>query len=96
MNSSSSTATSTVAESFQSSWPPTGEAEEGYAVACEEFGERKRGHTQFWKYLKELDALGLIDAKVSRNGMVGKTTMISLPEIPAKVLEERLESGMRP
>ena len=28
MNSSSSTATSTVAESFQSSWPPTGEAEE--------------------------------------------------------------------
>ena len=28
MNSSSSTATSTVAESFQSSWPPTGEAED--------------------------------------------------------------------
>jgi len=73
----------------------TGEAEEGYAIACEEFGERKRGHTQFWKYLKELDALGLIDTKVSKEGMVGKTTMISLPEIPAKVLEERLESGMR-
>ena len=73
----------------------TGEAEEGYAVACEEFGERKRGHTQFWKYLKELDALGLIDAKVSRDEVVGKTTMISLPEIPARVLEERLESGMR-
>ena len=74
----------------------TGEAEEGYAITCEEFGERKRGHTQFWKYLKELDALGLIDTRVSREGMVGKTTMISLPEIPAKVLEERLESGLRP
>jgi cell division control protein 6 len=74
----------------------TGEAEDGYAIACEEFGERKRGHTQFWKYLKELDALGLIDARVSREGVVGKTTMISLPEIPAKVLEERLEGGLRP
>ncbi|MFQ6107731.1 MAG: Cdc6/Cdc18 family protein [Thermoplasmata archaeon] len=74
----------------------TGEAEDGYAIACEEFGERKRGHTQFWKYLKELDALGLIDTKVSREGMVGKTTLISLPEIPARVLEERLESGLRP
>lgn len=74
----------------------TGEAEKGYAIACEEFGERKRAHTQFWKYLKELDALGLIDTRVSREGMVGKTTMISLPEIPAKVLEEKLESGLRP
>jgi cell division control protein 6 len=74
----------------------TGEAEEGYAIACEEFGERKRGHTQFWKYIKELDALGLIDTQVSREGVVGKTTMISLPEIPAKVLEERLEGGLRP
>src|SRR5436853_5856698 len=39
-----------------------GEAEEAYAVVCEEYGEKPRAHTQFWKYVKELDALGLVDA----------------------------------
>ncbi len=68
----------------------TGAAEEAYTVVCEEYGERKRGHTQFWKYLGDLDALGLIDAKVSGQGVVGKTTIISLPEIPAKTLEAML------
>ncbi|HEV8594559.1 MAG TPA: AAA family ATPase [Thermoplasmata archaeon] len=73
----------------------TGEAEDAYGVACEEFGEKKRGHTQFWKYLKELDALGLIDAKLSGEGVVGKTTLISVPEIPAKTLEKHLEASLR-
>ena len=68
----------------------TGAAEEAYAVVCEEYEERKRGHTQFWKYLGDLDALGLIDAKISGQGVVGKTTIISLPEIPAKTLETML------
>ncbi|TLZ51365.1 MAG: AAA family ATPase [Methanobacteriota archaeon] len=74
----------------------TGEAEEAYAIACEEFGEKKRGHTQFWKYLKELDALGLIEAKLSGEGVVGKTTMISLPEVPAKPLAQLIETSLRP
>lgn len=73
----------------------TGEAEEVYGVVCEEFGEKKRGHTQFWKYIKELDALGLIDAKLSGEGVVGKTTLISVPEIPAKTLEKLIEAGLR-
>ncbi len=73
----------------------TGEAEDAYAVVCEEFGEKKRGHTQFWKYVKELDALGLIDAKLSGEGVVGKTTIISLTEIPAKTLVQRIEGGLR-
>jgi len=73
----------------------TGEAEEAYAIACEEFGEKKRGHTQFWKYLKELDALGLIEAKLSGEGVVGKTTMISLPEVPAKPLAQLIEGALR-
>jgi len=73
----------------------TGEAEEAYVVVCEEYGEKRRGHTQFWKYLKDLDALGLIDAKISGQGIVGKTTLISLPEIPVKVLTHMLEELLK-
>jgi cell division control protein 6 len=71
----------------------TGDAEKMYALICEEFEHKKLGHTQFWKYLKELDDLGIIQAKKSSKGLVGTTTMISLPDIPAKVLEEKL-TGM--
>lgn len=69
----------------------TGQAEESYKVVCEEYDERRRGHTQFWKYIKDLDALGFIDAKISGEGVVGKTTFISLSEIPARQLAEILE-----
>ncbi len=73
----------------------TGEAEEAYEVTCEEFREKPRGHTQFWKYVKDLDALGLIDAKISGEGVVGKTTLISVPEVPAKVLSDNLERTLK-
>jgi cell division control protein 6 len=72
----------------------TGEAEESYALVCEEFGERKRGHTQFWKYLQDLDALGFIEAKPSGEGVTGKTTIISMQEVPARALIERLEAQL--
>ncbi|MDG6221616.1 MAG: orc1/cdc6 family replication initiation protein, partial [Candidatus Thermoplasmatota archaeon] len=71
----------------------TGVIEEKYAVACEEYGEEARKHTQFWKYMKDLEALGLIDTKVS-HGKGGTTTMVTLRDIPAKVLEEKLVSIM--
>ncbi|TLZ57704.1 MAG: AAA family ATPase [Methanobacteriota archaeon] len=72
-----------------------GEAEEAYTLVCEEYGEKPRAHTQFWKYVKELDALGLVDTKLSGKGEVGKTTLISLPEIPAKVLADNLERSLK-
>lgn len=72
----------------------TGEAEKMYAVVCEEFEVKKLGHTQFWKYIKGLDDLGLVSAKKSSKGVVGTTTMISLLDIPAKVLEEKLMDMM--
>lgn len=65
----------------------TGEAEKVYHLVCEEYTEPKKGHTQFWSYLKELDSLGLIDTKKSGEGITGRTTLISLPDIPANVLE---------
>ena len=73
----------------------TGEAEEAYGLVCEEFHEKRRAHTQFWKYLQDLDAMGLIDAKKSGEGVVGKTTMISLPGIPAKVLSDNIETTLK-
>ncbi len=72
----------------------TGEAEEAYALVCEEFGEKRRGHTQFWKYLQDLDVLGFIEAKPSGEGVTGKTTIISLQEVPARPLIETLEATL--
>lgn len=70
----------------------TGEAEEAYKVACEEYSEKPRAHTAFWGLLKDLDALGVVSARKSGPGISGKTTVITLLDIPAKVLDERLRS----
>ncbi len=68
----------------------TGDVEKIYAVVCEEYNESARGHTQFWKYIKDLDANGLISTRKSGKGFVGTTTLISLPDIPASELEKML------
>ncbi len=68
----------------------TGEVEDTYVLVCEEFNTNPRAHTQFWEYLKSLGDLGLLGLSASGKGMVGKTTLISLPDIPAKILEEKL------
>lgn len=68
----------------------TGEAESAYKVACEEYGEKPRAHTAFWGLLKDLDMLGVVSAKKSGPGISGKTTVITLLDIPAKVLDEKL------
>jgi len=67
-----------------------GEAENAYAVVCEEFGEEKRGHTQLWKYVQELSALDVIKTEPSSVGLRGKTTLISLPHVSATELEREL------
>lgn len=68
----------------------TGDVESAYQAACEEYGDTPRGHTQFWTYIQDLDALGLLKAKRSGKGVVGTTTLMSLPDVPAEVLEARL------
>ncbi len=72
-----------------------GEAEQAYEIVCEEYGEKRRAHTQLWKYVRDLDALGLIDTKLSGKGVVGKSTLISLPEIPSKVLCDNIERSLK-
>lgn len=67
----------------------TGDVEECYKVVCEEFGQKKLGHTQFWKYLNSISDYGLLNANtVSSNR--GRTTEVSLSDIPAEILETRL------
>ncbi len=70
-----------------------GEAEEEYRAICEEFGEKPRGHTQFWKYINSLAKEGLIDSEVRAEK--GRTTVIST-ELPVtdtlEVIQERLRA----
>lgn len=73
----------------------TGEAERAYCIAAEEYGEKPRGHTQFWSYLQDLSNEGIIETKVSTDASSGRTTFISLPDIPAKVLRQKLEEILR-
>ena len=73
----------------------TGEAESAYKVACEEYSEKPRAHTAFWGLLKDLDMLGVVSAKKSGPGISGKTTVITLLDIPAKVLEQRMRQMLK-
>ncbi len=71
-----------------------GEAKDAYAIVCEEWSQKKRGHTQLWKYVKELSALGIIRIEPSSVGQRGKTTLISLPKVPASDLERELSKAL--
>jgi cell division control protein 6 len=73
----------------------TGEAESAYKVACEEYCEKPRAHTAFWGLMKDLDMLGVVSAKKSGPGISGKTTVITLLDIPAKVLEQRMRQMLK-
>ncbi len=69
----------------------TGEVEKTYAITCEEYSDEARAHTMFWNYLKEIEHAGFIRVKPSGKGQVGKSQLISLPDIPAEVLRGKLE-----
>lgn len=71
-----------------------GEAEDAYAIVCEEYRKKQRGHTQLWKYVNDLSALGIIKTELSGAGQRGKTTYISLPKIPASELEQELTKAL--
>jgi len=73
----------------------TGDAESAYKVASEEYGEKPRAHTAFWGLMKDLDMHGVVSAKKSGPGISGKTTVITLLDIPAKVLEEKIRGMLR-
>ena len=65
-------------------------AEKTYAVVCEEYDVPARKHTQFWSHVQGLEKVSLVRTKVSSDGN-GRSTLISLPDIPSKVLAKKLE-----
>jgi cell division control protein 6 len=73
-----------------SAYVQMGDAEEAYALVCEEYGETVRGHTQIWKYVQALSTAGIIETMVSGVGQRGKTTLIGLPRVPASDLEQEI------
>lgn len=81
-----------LARSRARAYVTTGEAEDAYKLVVEEHGEAPRAHTQFWKYLNELETAGWIRLKgAPRAASSGNTQLISLPDIPAKILLEKLD-----
>ena len=71
------------------------DAEQAYAVVCEEFDVQPHSHTQLWKYLRTLSTLGIVKTEVSATGSRGRSTLISLPRIPAYELEKELSNLLR-
>ncbi|TET78650.1 MAG: ORC1-type DNA replication protein [Candidatus Heimdallarchaeota archaeon] len=65
----------------------TNDAISSYRLACEEYEEEPRRHTQIWSYLKELSKQDVISTKISGEGMRGKTTLISIPDISVETIE---------
>jgi len=68
----------------------TGDAEKTYNLICEQFDETPRAHTMFWHYLKDIENAGFITLKKSGKGQLGTTQLISLPDIPAEVVQEKV------
>ncbi|MFB0560645.1 MAG: ORC1-type DNA replication protein [Candidatus Lokiarchaeia archaeon] len=75
---------------IEKAYVTTSETEKIYRIVCEEYNIRPRRHTQFWEYLNELEKQGIITTKLSGTGMKGKTTLISLPDIPTLILEQEI------
>jgi len=64
--------------------------EEAYAIVCEEYDVQPHSHTQLWKYLRRFSTLGITKTEVSSAGSRGRSTLVSLPKIPAVELEKVL------
>jgi cell division control protein 6 len=68
----------------------TGDVQKVYKVVCEEHDEKARGTTQFWKYIQDMSARGIINAMRVQAGADGLTTHITLTEASAEDLEAEL------
>jgi cell division control protein 6 len=65
------------------------EVEETYGVICEEYEEKPYSHTQLWKYLQRFAQIGIVKTEVGVAER-GRSTMVSLPSVPAGELEHEL------
>jgi len=83
-----------VLEQSQDAYATIGVVEREYKAVCEEFNDQPRKHTQIWKYAQSLDAIGIIAASKSGEGVRGKTTLLGLQNIPASTMREQLETAL--
>jgi cell division control protein 6 len=79
----------------QTAYVSTGDAEKTYGVTCEQYNEKPRTHTMFWNYIKEIEAAGFINIKLSGKGHLGTTQFISLPDIPAEIVSNKVEELLK-
>jgi cell division control protein 6 len=78
----------------QKTYAVLAEIEKAYVVVCEEFDEQPRSHTQLWKYVQFLSALGILRTEVASTSTRGRATRVSLPSIPACELEKELSASI--
>src|SRR5213080_1224596 len=81
-------------ERTQETYASMGESEIAYKMACEEYKEPYRAHTQVWKYVQNLGATGIVSTQPSTAGFRGKTTLLGLPTAPASAIRRWLESSL--
>ena len=79
----------------QKAYTTLNESEKAYAVVCEEFNEQPHSHTQLWKYLRFMSALGILKTEVSTLGKRGRSTLVYLPTVPARELEKELSEALK-
>ena len=74
----------------------SGDAQKLYNLVCEEHGAKPRSYTTFWKHLKELETLGLIESRTA-NATVGRgrTQHITMTNAAPAALESRIEREFR-
>ena len=68
---------------------PIGRVYEEYKVICEEYGAKPRTTRNFRNYLRVLSDIQIINT-VAKNLKRGRRTIVTLTEIPASILEERV------
>lgn len=69
----------------------TGDVRESYRVVCEEYGEKPRTPSKIWECMRRLASLGIIDVKPSGTGHRGRSSKVSIPDVPVSWLEKELE-----
>lgn len=62
-----------------------------YAAACEEFGVPAKKYTQYYTYVKDLEARSLIKTELRPEPAGGRATYITITGIPPRDLTENLE-----
>jgi len=69
----------------------TGDVESIYQIICEEYDERPRKYTQYWKYINKLIDIGFVDARSVTKGIHGTTRHITISDVPLFSLTRQLE-----